>query len=40
MKKVYVSRKAYMTVGAKYKPVVGTPHPCVYGHDENLVYGY
>lgn len=40
MKKVYVSRKAYMAAWAKYKPVVDTHQPCTYGYDENLIYGY
>ena len=30
MKKVYVSRKAYMAAWAKYKPVVDTHQPCTY----------
>ena len=40
MKKVYVSRKAYMAAWVKYKPVVDTHQPRTYGHDENLIYGY
>ena len=40
MQKVHVSRKAYITAWAKYKPVVDTHQPCTYGHNENLIYGY